>query len=89
MKGRYKLSLRAAINDKCKECLFDEQERGTWREQIFMCADVRCPLYRVRPRPAITADCRVLEWMRAEPRHPWWETAEARDWTRSIAVRVE
>ena len=44
------MSLRAAINAKCKECIYDPiAGRGTWRQQVEACTSYRCPLYPVRP----------------------------------------
>jgi hypothetical protein len=46
------MSLRRAINEKCKECLFDPiSGTGTWRQQTAACTSKTCPLYNVRPRP--------------------------------------
>lgn len=44
-------SLRNAINDKCKECVYDPLLPGTWRAQVSNCACLDCPLYSVRPVP--------------------------------------
>ena len=45
-----KLSLRAAINDLCKQCLYDPGAGlGGWREQISACTCADCALYLVRP----------------------------------------
>ncbi len=44
-------SLRSAINSKCKECIYDPYERGTWRAQVKNCGCRNCPLYSVRPLP--------------------------------------
>ena len=50
MNGTPKRSLRAAINDKCKECIYDDiGGAGTWREQVTACTSRTCPLYPVRP----------------------------------------
>jgi len=43
------VSLRAAINAKCKDCIYDDQAPGRWREQVSACHIVSCPLYPVRP----------------------------------------
>lgn len=51
-----RLSLRSAIDDKCKECVYDPLARGAWREQVADCGGVNCRLYSVRPVPR---DCRV------------------------------
>lgn len=42
-------SLRQAINQFCRECLYDPSERGTWRAQVHECTAKACPLYQVRP----------------------------------------
>lgn len=45
-----RLSLRAAINAKCKECIYDPISGfGTWRQQVEACTSPTCPLYPVRP----------------------------------------
>lgn len=45
------MSLRKAINDKCKDCIYDpESGMGTWRQQVDACGAVRCPLHPFRPR---------------------------------------
>ena len=50
MKHTAKRSLRAAINDKCRECIYDSiGGAGTWREQVTGCTSRGCPLYPVRP----------------------------------------
>ena len=45
-------SLRAAIDAKCKECIYDPYGgAGTWRQQVAHCTSPRCPLFDVRPMP--------------------------------------
>jgi hypothetical protein len=45
------MSLRQAINDKCKDCIYDpESGLGTWRQQVDACGAISCPLHPVRPR---------------------------------------
>jgi hypothetical protein len=45
-----RLSLREAINAKCKECIYDPKaEAGTWRQQVEACTSKTCPLFEVRP----------------------------------------
>ena len=44
------MSLRAAVNAKCKDCCFDPIEPGRWKQQVEACSVTRCPLYDVRPR---------------------------------------
>lgn len=43
-------SLRKAINDKCKSCIYDNLAAGTWRQQVTLCAVDLCSLYEVRPK---------------------------------------
>jgi len=46
-----KHSLRKAINDKCKECIFDPNGgKGKWKEQVEACTSFKCPLFNVRPK---------------------------------------
>lgn len=47
------MSLRKAIDAKCKDCIYDPKSGGgTWREQIAQCSCSDCPLwpYRTAPR---------------------------------------
>ena len=46
------MSLRTAINEKCRECTYDPADRGTWRQQVGACTVSSCPLHLVRPMPA-------------------------------------
>ncbi len=44
------MSLKKAVNEKCKECIYDPQSgQGTWREQVEKCTSLMCPLYPYRP----------------------------------------
>jgi len=46
------MSLRKAIDEKCKDCIYDPKcGGGTWREQVAQCSVVACPLWEVRPMP--------------------------------------
>lgn len=49
------MSLRKAINDKCKDCIYDPKAGGTWRQQVEECTCIRCPLYPVRPKSSGSA----------------------------------
>jgi hypothetical protein len=67
MSGR---SLRAAIDAKCKSCIYDpDGGNGTWREQVSACSSANCPLHPFRPFSRPKTRERVLEPMgqRAEP----------------------
>jgi hypothetical protein len=44
-------SLRHAINQQCKQCVYDPGAGGTWREQVANCQGYSCPLYAVRLLP--------------------------------------
>jgi hypothetical protein len=44
------MSLRAAINAKCKDCIYDPLSGlGNWRQQVTGCTAKTCPLWPVRP----------------------------------------
>ena len=46
------MSLRGAINAKCRDCIHDPAcGGGTWREQVAQCSAIRCALWQVRPMP--------------------------------------
>jgi hypothetical protein len=46
------MSLRAAVNDHCKSCIYDNLAPGTWRQQVTLCDAISCPLYGVRRKTA-------------------------------------
>lgn len=42
-------SLRKAIDEKCKECIYDPiGGNGTWVQQVRECTSPLCPLFDVR-----------------------------------------
>lgn len=45
------MSLRKAINGKCKDCIYDPLAGGTWLAQVAQCSCIDCPLWPVRPAP--------------------------------------
>lgn len=47
------VSLRKAINVKCRECVYDPYQKGTWRAQVKACTCYRCPLFAMRPLPTV------------------------------------
>jgi len=49
------MSLRKAINAKCKECIYDSYSKGTWRKQTAECTSYKCSLYPFRPTPIDTS----------------------------------
>lgn len=44
------MSMRAAINAKCKDCIFDPCAPGKWRQQVEACPAIACPLWTCRPK---------------------------------------
>ena len=50
------MSLRKAINDYCKGCIYDSLAPGTWVKQVEECSSPDCELYPVRPRPRSRGD---------------------------------
>ena len=56
------MSLRNAINSKCRECIYDPVSgNGTWRQQVAACASKTCPLYTVRPMPTANTAGKLIE----------------------------
>lgn len=54
------MSLRGAINSKCRECICDSQDVGTPAQQIACCIRTCCPLHSVRPITATVIPTRIL-----------------------------
>ena len=44
------MSLRAAINAKCKDCIYDDCAPGNWRQQVTECTIRTCSLWEYRPK---------------------------------------
>lgn len=44
-------SLRKLIELKCRDCIYDPMDVGTWREQVAACTSANCPLHAQRPVP--------------------------------------
>lgn len=55
-------SLRQAINDHCKSCIYDNLAAGTWRQQVTLCSVISCPLWEVRPKATSTIPVSVLSY---------------------------
>ena len=46
-----RLSMRTAIDLKCKDCIFDPLGGGgTWRQQVEACTVTECPLWLLRTK---------------------------------------
>ena len=43
------ISLRKAIDGKCKDCTYDTADKGSWRQQVAACTINSCTLHPVRP----------------------------------------
>jgi hypothetical protein len=54
------MGLRQAINQKCRDCIYDPQVKGSWRAQVETCTITECSLHPYRPRcRASKSDARV------------------------------
>jgi len=42
-------SLKSAIREKCKDCIYDPLDKGTYLQQIEACTSESCALWSVRP----------------------------------------
>jgi len=56
------MSLRKAINAKCKDCIYDDVAAGTWLQQTSLCRAKSCPLYEVRPQTKAPIPENVLRY---------------------------
>jgi hypothetical protein len=43
------MSRAAAINAKCKDCIYDPCAPGNWRQQVTACTIKSCSLWPYRP----------------------------------------
>lgn len=48
------MTRQEAIDAKCKDCNFDNNDVGTWREQVESCTSTSCSLWEHRPLTAAT-----------------------------------
>ncbi|MDG2272481.1 MAG: hypothetical protein P8L39_09260 [Halioglobus sp.] len=55
------MSLRKAINNKCRQCTHDSLDPGTAAQQIACCVASDCPLHPVRPITTTIIPIRLLE----------------------------
>ena len=56
------MSLRKAINENCKSCIYDDKATGTWRQQVTLCSVKSCALYEVRPKTTSAIPESVLSY---------------------------
>ena len=45
------MTRQEVINEKCKECIYDSEDSGTWKMQTEACELVDCALWDYRPKP--------------------------------------
>jgi hypothetical protein len=62
-----RMSLRKAINTKCRGCTYDPLGAGTAAQQIACCVDSACPLHPVRPITATLIPAKLLEGYHIAP----------------------
>jgi hypothetical protein len=60
------MGLRAAINAKCKGCVYDPSAPGNWRQQVTCCAVKTCPLWEYRPQTSTTLPDKVRSYYGVE-----------------------
>lgn len=56
------MSFRKAINEKCRDCIYDPSSRGSWRQQVYLCPAKSCPLWTHRARPISPIPESTLRW---------------------------
>ena len=56
------MSLRKAINEKCRDCTYDPLSKGSWRQQVYLCASKSCPLWAQRAKPSTRIPESTLCW---------------------------
>ena len=61
------MSLRKAVNAKCRQCTYDPLDVGTAAQQIAVCTDSDCPLHPVRPITTKRLPISLLEAYRVDP----------------------
>ena len=45
------MTRQQAIDAFCKSCIYDDEEDGTWRQQVKACDIQSCALHPYRPMP--------------------------------------
>ncbi len=67
------IGMRKAINEKCKDCIYDPASGlGTWRQQTEGCTSTTCPLYPLRPVSA-TGDVALSRKATFKANNPDWQ----------------
>jgi hypothetical protein len=47
--GMKKPSRKTAIEQNCRDCVYDPANAGTWRQQVSLCACHDCAMWQWRP----------------------------------------
>ena len=55
-------SLRKCIDENCRNCIYDKQAKGTWRQQVTLCSMTGCSLHPVRPKTSAPIPEAVLDY---------------------------
>lgn len=61
------MSLRKAINEKCRDCAYDPLDAGSAAQQIACCTSTDCALHPVRPVSAKLIPIHLLETYGVHP----------------------
>jgi len=56
-----KMSKTKALNEKCKQCIYDPAIGGSWRAQVEDCTTSSCPLWQHRPCTTKTISIKRLD----------------------------
>jgi hypothetical protein len=60
------MSLRKATIEKCRDCTYDPSSKGSWRQQVYLCAIKSCPLWTLRAKPISPIPESNLRWYGAD-----------------------
>ena len=60
------MSLRKAVDQHCKDCIYDDHSKGNWRQQVTLCSVTNCALWPHRPKTRSTIPESVLRWYGVE-----------------------
>ena len=59
-------SLRKAIDSHCRDCSYDPEAAGTWRQQISICPVKKCALHSCRPVTKAAIPESVLDYFQVK-----------------------
>lgn len=51
--------LRGSVNQHCKDCIYDPESKGGWKQQVAACSVRTCALFDVRPQPKPRANDQI------------------------------